>query len=483
MDELENGDVIGGNEPKPKAVSQKMSVDTSTDEYPLFYDYIKKLGDLILENQIPDGGLYNNIAEKRNSRNEYHKNGFMTAHNFGGLGLIRAYQMTGDQKYMDGAKKFIDFWMIRQNVGPDRWGVYGTFYDRICKEDGSVEACYPPDDCVSKSTSSRLNCNASSTSGALIALTAYHYYEITGDQDYLKSYEKKFKLIGDSVLGTIDYRDHLTYCHPDCQVKYLMDVCEMWTFLKTLPDIFVAIGEDESNLNFAIGPKYLSQVYAKLAEYAKDSIKTWWNEKEGWYHWYKTDVLAINETLDWSRWYPDTAAQIWPLLWDVTCPEDKESQIVWENLNKYIPNWHTENVTCPMLSNVAVKMESFKYAISHTRNLIVKQINNPEWSTNNQFYSINNCTIDFDLKGPINVLKDSLSNDGSFFKVKIHSALGGTVSIRLRLPYEGRGAVFINGEQVSTESDGGLNWLKSSFGRNQTKELIVKFDAFPNQTP
>jgi hypothetical protein len=95
--------------------------------FPAFYKQIEDVGNYILSCQIRQGGICRNIDERNNRGG---KEAFMTTYCFGGTALIKAFQMTGQKKYLDGAKKFIDFWMTYQNKEPDRFGVIGTFYDK-----------------------------------------------------------------------------------------------------------------------------------------------------------------------------------------------------------------------------------------------------------------------------------------------------------------------------------------------------------------
>ena len=376
---------------------------------------------------------------------------------------MRAFQLTGDKKYLEGAKKFVDFWMHLQNINPDRFGLRGTFYDQIYKSDSTIEPYYYPDDALGANRGGP-GYDASDSDGPMVSLTAWHYYLLSGDEAFLEKYRNGFKLIGDSIIGTMDFTDHLTWGHPKWSFKYLMDVSEVKAGFLALADIFNTLRDS-----------YLATNYKRLADYISESITTWWNEKEGWYHWYKTDILATNETLDWSKWYPDAAEQIWPLLWDVASPEDKESQIVWKNFNKNIPDWPTKDVAWPSVSTVAIKMADYDKAITHIKAILTRQMADATWNTNNKYFTLLNFGIDFDLAGPVHIVKDSMSNNGDVFKVRLQSMLGGKVVITLRLPNLDKDQIFIDKKKTDFSICRGRALLDVEFSESQTKEIVVDF--------
>jgi hypothetical protein len=266
------------------------------------------------------------------------------------------------------------------------------------------------------------------------------------------------------MIGTIDYADHLTWGHPKWEFKYLMDVSEVWVDFMALADISEALGDS-----------YLATSYKQLADYIPVSIESWWNKKKGWYYWYKTKDLSTNKTLDWSKWYPDATEQIWPLLWEMTSPDDKESKIVWKNFNKNIPNWPAEDIAWPCVSTVAIKMGDFDKAIIHIKNILSKKMEDAKWYTNEKYFMLLNFGIDFDLAGPIHIVKDSISNNGNVFKAKVRSIPGGKAVVKLRLPSLYKDQVLVDQKKTDFTVCRGYAVLDIEFSTGQTKEIAINF--------
>ena len=448
-------------------------------EFPIFHNYAEKMADIILASQISEGGVANRVIRPNPQRPT-----FMTTYSFAGIALVKAFQMTGNQQYLEGAKKFVDFWMARQNLTPDRWGLVGTFYDRIKKDDGTIDYFI-----YSEETSSNLanrggpGYDASDSDGPMVSLAAYHYYLLTGDIEMLRKYRNGFKLIGDSIIATLDFEDHLTYCHPNYKTKYLMDVSEVWMQLEALSGIFRVLAQNNPDAEPVNGnqisykmfdDKVLSSNYASLADRSRKSINEgWFNQSEGWYYWTK-DVHGQQQSCNWEKVYPDTQEQLWPLLWAVADPKSKQAVTIWENFNKNWPRWAYEDVRWPSNSNIAIKMGDYERAIIQITNVFENQ-RYKRWGTNNMYYAIRNCCLDFDVSGNAHVVQGSMQNAASVFKVKLRSIGGGTGTITLRLPNPGKDVVSINGQQCETTNVAGRNVLKTTFQREETKEISVKF--------
>lgn len=429
--------------------------------FPVFYERIENVGDYILSCQIPQGGICRNIGEKKNSGG---KEAFMTTYCFGGTALIKSFQMTGKKEYLDGAKKFIDFWMAYQNKEPDRFGVVGTFYDKYLDKTGEVRNHYY-DAAGSVSNQGGAGYDASDADGPTIAWTAWEYYKLTGNKQYLEQYRENLKLILKSMQATVDPADWLTYCHPKWSFKYLMDVCEVWAFLDSLENIFHQLSE---------------QQLAEDCRLWKDNIrqtinKNWWNSEKGWYYWYLDSGGNYNKDMNWHKWYPDAAEQIWPVLWGVTSPQHAETQIVWKEFNENIPDWHRKDLDWPAAGTVAIMMCDYDKAFAHTNNILAKKLNAPDFQTNQGYFVIRSCCVDFELTGSLHLVADSLSVIGNQFKFNFSSIPDGGGNIIIRLNKGEKTSLYINGKQQTISYENGKFVVSVQIKAGQVKSFRLSF--------
>jgi hypothetical protein len=414
---------------------------TSSNSFPVFYDKIDDIADYILRCQISQGGLCRMLKEKTGdnsiaSNTTTPREGFMTTYCFGGTALIKAYQMTGKKEYLDAAKKFIDFWFIYQNKDKDRFGVVGTFYDKYIDNKTGEIRNFHYDEKESVSNKGGPGYDASDADGPTIARTAWEYYKLTGDRKFLEQYRENFKLILKSMQATVDSNDQLTWCHPNWQVKYLMDVCEVWAFLNSLENIFIELQEDR-----------LAADCRKWQEGIKNTINSkWWNKEKKWYYWHLDNGGNRNRDIDWSKWYPDAAEQIWPVLWNVTSPGQSETKLVWNEFERNVSDWPTTAIDWPVFARVAVMMNSCDKAVELTANIFDAKLNDTSFLVNDCYFVILNCCIDFDLTGSLHLVNGSWASTKNGFRFKFTSAPGGSGEIILRAADFEKTRIYIDGK-------------------------------------
>ncbi|MEN6384263.1 MAG: hypothetical protein ABFD79_03605 [Phycisphaerales bacterium] len=412
----------------------------SSNSFPLFYDKIDDISDYVLKCQIPQGGLCRMLKEKNGdssgSSSTSFRQGFMTTYCFGGTALIKAYQMTGKKEYLDGAKKFIDFWFQYQNKEKDRFGVVGTFYDKyIDSKTGEIKNFYY-DEKESVSNKGGPGYDASDADGPAIAWTAWQYYKLTGDREFLEQYRENFKLILKSMQATMDSNDCLTWCHPNWPVKYLMDVCEVWAFLNSLENIFTELQENQ-----------LASDCHKWQEGIRNTINSkWWNAEKKWYYWYQDNGGNQNKDIDWHKWYPDAAEQIWPLLWSVTSPSQNETKIMWDEFSKNVPNWPKTAIDWPMFAYIAAMMNDYDKASTLTANVLDAKLKDTGLIVNDCYFVILNCCIDFDLTGSLHLVGGSLKSANNSLGFSFTSISDGSGEIILKVAEPEKTRICINGK-------------------------------------
>jgi hypothetical protein len=434
----------------------------SQNAFPVFYERIDDVGDYVLSCQIPQGGLCRNIGEKNNQNG---KEAFMTTYCFGGTALIKAFQMTGKKEYLDGAKKFIDFWMAYQNKEPDRFGVIGTFYDKyIDNQTGEIKEHYY-DKAESVSNQGGPGYDASDADGPTIAWTAWEYYKLTGDRQYLEQYREHFKLILKSMQATVDPADWLTYCHPRWSFKYLMDVCEVWAFLDSLENIFHQLSEQQLAEDCRLWKANIRQTINK----------NWWNSEKGWYYWYLDNGGNYNSGMNWHKWYPDAAEQIWPMLWGVTSTGQAETQAVWKEFNQNIQDWCSKDLDWPMVSTTAIMMGDYDKAFNHTSNILTKRLTAPDFQTNHCYFVILNCCMDFELTGSLHLVANSYYAGSNQLKFDFSSIPAGGGDIVIRLNKCAKPSLYIDGKQQAISSKNGKIVVPVRVKAGQIKSFSLTF--------
>ena len=440
--------------------------DTAEKTFPVYYDRINDVADYVLACQIPQGGLCRNISERNNRSG---KECFMTTYCFGGTALVKAFQMTGKKEYLDGARKFIDFWMMYQNKEPDRFGVVGTFYDKYLDSNTSEIKNHYYSVTESVSNKGGPGYDASDADGPTIAWTVWEYYKLTGDKKLLEQYCDNFKLILKSMEATLDSNDWLTRCHPQWPFKYLMDVCEVWAFLGSLENIFTELQEHELAL-------YCGQWQDNIRQTIN---KKWWNAKDSWYYWYEDNGGNFNKSLDWNKWYPDAAEQIWPMLWGVTSAEQVETKLVWKQFNQNIPDWPRTGVEWPMAGNCAAMMGDFEKAIQLNKNILNEKLNAEDFQTNQCYFVILNCCIDFELTGSLYMVKDSFVADNNNVKFNFATIPNGGGEIIFRINNPDKTTILINGLRQMFKSVNGkcIIPVKMNAGQIISCELIYEKDV------
>lgn len=338
------------------------------------YNAIPQIANHILQAQIPNGGICESIVARKT-------HGVLMTYCFGGLALLKAYQMTGKQRYLMDAKKFVEFWFRHQNLKPDRQGLTGTFYTMRYLGHGHLT----PLIYRNGPNKGGPGYDASDADPLFVARTAYRYYTLTGDLAFLRKYKKNFMLIGKAITATLQ-PDGLTWAEPKWKVKYLMDASEVWTGYRDLGDTFEALKK----------PRQAS-VYMKLAARVKAGIEAMWNVRDSWYYWAKFPH-GVKQSCHWHLIYPDALEQIWPTLWGVIPPTATPARKVWAQFTLHHPHWsHWSHWPC--VGRTAAMMGDIRAADRQTREILRTRLHVEAWSVNSMYFTLLNCCRLFDIQG------------------------------------------------------------------------------------
>lgn len=225
---------------------------------------------------------------------------------------LAAIGLTKNKKYYPQALSWMRWYVNHLNY-PDKWGLYCTTYDYSVS--GTVETA--------------LNDADSTDSYAATFLSLAWAFWQTGDADaraYIKTLSYQLDCIG-GVLVQTQQSNGLTWAKPDYQIQYLMDNAEVYKGLRDAASLFDAL----QNAN-------ARDWYSAHAVSVFNGINNnLWDAQNSDYLTY---VGA--PTTDWTKWYPDSTAQLFPVLNNLISPSDSRALHLYEIFNQKWPNWTTQ---------------------------------------------------------------------------------------------------------------------------------------------
>jgi len=202
-------------------------------------------------------------------------------------------------------------WYINHLNNPDKWGLYCTVYDYNVS--GTTET--PTNDADS----------TDSYAATFVSLAWAYWQTRNADaQAYIRTLRDQLDCIGRVMVQT-QQRNGLTWAKPDYQIQYLMDNCEVYKGLSDLAKLFQYAFNDSS------GAAY----YNSYAANALSGIQTvLWDCAHNDYFAY-----AGAPTSNWKTWYPDSTAQLFPVLSGVLAPSSSRAKQLYNRFNSKWPNW------------------------------------------------------------------------------------------------------------------------------------------------
>ena len=225
---------------------------------------------------------------------------------------LAAIGLTKNKSYYPQVKAWMQ-WYIRHLNQSDKWGLQCTIYDYSVS--GTIET-------------SLTDADSTDSYAATFLSLAWAFWQ-TEDDDaraYIKTVSHQLSCIG-SVLIETQQSNGLTWAKPDYQIQFLMDNTEVYKGLRDAAQLFDALR------NPVARDKYEAHA-AKVSEGIRDNL---WDAASGDYLTY---VGA--PTTDWTKWYPDSTAQLFPVLNGVILPSVPRAQQLYETFNQKWPNWTTQ---------------------------------------------------------------------------------------------------------------------------------------------
>lgn len=201
-------------------------------------------------------------------------------------------------------------WYIGHINETDRFGLRGTVYDHQLVAGREL----PEGDYDS----------ADSYAATFLTLVA-RYFFTTGDAALVLTHLDKLETVAGVCLALLD-KDDLTWAKADRRYKFLMDNTEVYRGLSDWAEVLRTLGFWRQG-----------DAWAGLAERVRAAVdRELWIESRGAYSWAKTSLgtRAIRR-----RWYPDTAAQLYPILHGLIDPDGPRAQSLIAMVNNTFPGW------------------------------------------------------------------------------------------------------------------------------------------------
>lgn len=230
--------------------------------------------------------------------------------NFAAMGLARAYQLTGDEDYIDAVWNYLNWYQDNKNA--DGYVHDWSYISSVWDEAPNTNLTNPYD-------------STDAYAGTyLIAVRAA--YIADRNKTKLQSLEVGIQDAVNAMLST-QQSNGLMWAIPG-------------------PSYQVQLLEDNVEVNRGLGACVeLSQVLenSSLQNTCDDALvtntaglETLWNNA-GFYYWARHNNGALDSP-DWSTLSPDVMEEIWPVAWDIV--SDSRAAILLDQLETNQPNWY-----------------------------------------------------------------------------------------------------------------------------------------------
>ncbi len=209
-------------------------------------------------------------------------------------------------------KRFIEWYFSHMNTRKDNL-IPGSIYDyKITMQNGEI---------VSEASTGAYD--TTDSYAAFFLRLLWDYAERYGDVALLKEHAAQIKTLLNVIFAT---RVHgYTFAKPTDPRVFLMDNCEVYAGLCAAEKIGAAIGDSA-----------LQKKATKAADvYRTLFLKDWYRDGRFTYQRLALPLwgfVDFDPFFSWDNFYPDVAAQVYPILWNVIPADSPEAKQVYENL-------------------------------------------------------------------------------------------------------------------------------------------------------
>ena len=221
-----------------------------------------------------------------------------------------AMALVEERPYRPAVRRYMEWYLSHLNL-PDQWGQYGTIYDYALLPVEQRTFAYD---------------SADSYAATFLSL-ASSYLRQTGDAGFVRENLASLRRVA-SLLASLQEPDGLMRSGGNVRTKYLMNNAEDFRGL-----------EDWADLLEALGYRSESRVYRSRARRLAATIERWmWNPSAGTYRW-AIDGEGLRYASDWSRWYPDAVAQLYPGAFGLIPPDGERARALVRTFGTKHPGW------------------------------------------------------------------------------------------------------------------------------------------------
>ncbi|MGI6357240.1 MAG: hypothetical protein ACOX2K_00845 [Bacillota bacterium] len=241
-------------------------------------------------------------------------------------------------------KAYLEWYVAHLNA-KDRFGLAGTIYDY--KRLGTEWVSTNDYD------------SADSYAATFLSLVAA-YTRGSGDFSFAEQYFEQLVTVANVLLQLQD-KDGLIWAKPRYYVKFLMDNAENYRGLLDAADLMQRLGRSG-----------LADIYrSAAARVARGIEQKLWSEKRQCYAWAMYGKWWARYPK--HRWYPDTVAQVYPIVFGVVPWDSERAQALYAYLNDKYPHWVTgqfdDRYPWTILALVAATMQDQTRAVAYLDNV------------------------------------------------------------------------------------------------------------------
>ena len=229
---------------------------------------------------------------------------------FSGLAALGLLSGTVTQEQLQGAERFLLWYLDHLNTAQeDPINGDGTVFDQLAIREGETIRVEPK---VGRYDSV-------DSYAAILLLLADRYGQVAGPS-LLEARRADLLRVLDALLHTLE-ENGLSHAKAEYPVQYLMDNCEVYAALGAAPRLLEILDAGGSRL------EAVNQARSQLGQTIENIL---WNET---LERYETGILT-GKPLDsdgWDSFYPDSAAQLFPLCFGVLEPDDGRARALYED--------------------------------------------------------------------------------------------------------------------------------------------------------
>lgn len=222
------------------------------------------------------------------------------------VNIIAIYELSG-KRHIPEVKNYI-LWYLNHLNYPDRFGLTCTIYNYEISMSGEEKPNYEYD-------------SVDGYAGTFLCLLNLYHLR-TGDKALIHDYWDKIKGIA-YLIPYLQRQDGLTVAMPNDKdnTKYLMDNCEAFAGMLAFKQLAKRASRDDDSF------------YPDTADSIKKNVlRLMYHQEMKNFYWAIDD--KVKHASDWSIFYPDALAQIFPIYYGLLDHDRNKKKMLWQEFNK-----------------------------------------------------------------------------------------------------------------------------------------------------